>query len=139
MAKKQKVNKSQAVRDYLKVHAGAMSSEIAAALTKKGIKITPSHVANIKSKIKRTRIAKKAANKQVAAKAAAPAVVEKPTKAANTITVDQVRKVAQTIKTLGGYQRVTEVLEVIRELGGVKKFKDLAEAISATETDAIPF
>lgn len=139
MAKKQKVNKSQAVRDYLKVHAGARSSEIAAALTKKGIKITPSYISNLKSKIKRTRTAKKAAKKQMAVEAAAPAVVEKPTKAANTITLDQVRKVAQTMKTLGGYQRVTEVLEAIRELGGVKKFKDLAEAISATETDAIPF
>ena len=58
MAKKSKVNKTQAVRDYLKVHARAMSSEIAAALTKKGIKIMPRHVANIKSKINRTRSAK---------------------------------------------------------------------------------
>ena len=39
MAKKQKVNKTQAVRDYLKAHSGAKSSEIAEALTKKGIKI----------------------------------------------------------------------------------------------------
>ena len=32
MAKKQKVNKTQAVRDYLKAHPKAMSGEIAAAL-----------------------------------------------------------------------------------------------------------
>jgi hypothetical protein len=36
-------------------------------------------------------------------------------------------------------QRMTEVLEVIKELGGMKKFKDLAEAMSATSTDDIPF
>jgi len=36
---------------------------------------------------------------------------------------------------LGGYQRVTEVLAVIKEMGGVKKFRDLAEAMTATETD----
>ena len=69
---------------------------------------------------------------------AAPATVA-PAKPTNggTITLDQVKKVAQTIKTLGGFQRVTEVLEVIKELGGVKKFKDLAEAMSvpATVTD----
>ena len=69
----------------------------------------------------------------------APAVVEKPTTNGGTITLEQVKKVAQTIKTIGGYQRVLEVLEVIKELGGVKKFKDLAEAMTATETDAIPF
>ena len=65
--------------------------------------------------------------------------MEKPTKAGATVTLEHVKKVAQTIKTLGGYKRVTEVLEVIKELGGVKKFKELAEAMSVTETDAIPF
>jgi hypothetical protein len=86
----------------------------------------------------------------VAAAPAAPAVVEKPAKPATnggTITLEQVKKVAQTVKTLGGLQRVTEVLAVIKEMGGVKKFKDLAEAMTATgtegttvtSTDAIPF
>ena len=83
---------------------------------------------------------------KVTAPAAAPtpavsAVVEKPTKRADTITLDQIKKVAQTVKTLGGVQRMTEVLEVIKELGGVKKFKELAEAMTttATSTDDIPF
>src|SRR5271157_5243159 len=53
----------------------------------------------------------------------APAAVERPTKPNDTITLEQVKKVAQTVKTLGGLQRATEVLEVIRELGGAKKFK----------------
>ena len=39
MARKHKVNKPQAVRDYLKTHPKAMSGEIAAALTKQGIKV----------------------------------------------------------------------------------------------------
>jgi hypothetical protein len=71
--------------------------------------------------------------------AAAPAVVEKPATNGGTITLDQVKKVACTVKTIGGYQRVTEVLDVIKELGGVKKFKDLAEAMSVPSTDDIPF
>ena len=71
---------------------------------------------------------------------AAPAVVEKPTKPADTITLDHVKKVAQTVKVIGGLPRVLEVLDVIKELGGVKKFKDLAEAMTATDsTDDIPF
>ena len=59
MAKKRKVNKSQAVRDYLKTHPQAKSWEIAAALNKKGIKITPSHVANLKTTLNKARTAKK--------------------------------------------------------------------------------
>ena len=139
MGKKQKVNKTQAVRDYLKDHPNAKSGEIAAALKKRGIKITPSHVSSIKTKSKKARTVKRAAKQKVVVEASTPAAVEKPTKAGDTITLDQVKKVAQTIETVGGFQRVTEVLEVIRELGGVRKFKDLAEAMSATETDAIPY
>jgi hypothetical protein len=137
MAKKPKVNKTQAVKDYLKGHPKAVSSQIAAALTKRGIKITPSYVANIKTTINKTRTAKTAAKRRAKAVAAAPAAVDKTP--ADTITLEQVRKVAQTIKTLGGYNGLTEMLEVIKELGGVKKFKDLAEAMTVTEADCVPF
>jgi uncharacterized Zn finger protein (UPF0148 family) len=66
-----------------------------------------------------------------------PAVVEKPMKAtADTITLEQVKRVAQAVKAMGGFQRMTEVLEVIKEAGGVKKFKELAEAMTVTATDA---
>ena len=135
---KPEVNKTQAVRDYLKDHSGAGPSEIPAASSKKGIKMSRSHVANIKTKLNKTGTAKKTAKKDAVVEAAAPAVVEKPTNG-GTITLEQVKKVAQTVKTLGGFQRVTEVLEVIKELGGVKKFKDLAEAMTATSTDDTPF
>ena len=65
MAKKQAVNKTQAVRDYLKARRGAMSGEIAAALNKQGIKIKPGHVANIKSQInKGPRRRKRPSSKQ---------------------------------------------------------------------------
>ena len=51
MAKKAPVNKAQSVRDYLKAHPSTANKEIAEALTKQGIKISPNHVANIKSKM----------------------------------------------------------------------------------------
>jgi len=139
MAKKQKVNKTQAVRDYLKTHPKAMSGEIAAALTKQGIKINPGHVANIKTQINKTRTAKKAAKKQAAVEAAVPAVVEKPTKAADTVTLEHVKAVALTVKAVGGSVCLYGLLALIKEVGGLKKFKDLLEAISGTATDAIPF
>ena len=139
MAKKLIVNKTQAVRDYLKDHPGAVSSEIAAALNKKGVKVTSSHVANIKTKINKARTAKKTAKQQAAVEVAAPATVEKPMKAANTVTLEQVKAVALTLKALGGSVRLYELLGLIKEVGGLKKFKDWLEAISGTETHSIPF
>ncbi len=140
MAKKPKISKTQAVRDYLKAHPGTMSKEIAAALTKQGIKINAGHVANIKTKINKEAATKRAAKKPAVAPVAAPAIVEKATNG-GTITLDQVKKVAHTVKMLGGFQCMTEVLAVIKDCGGVKKFKDLAEAMSvaATVTDEIPY
>jgi hypothetical protein len=139
MAKKQKVSKTQAVRDYLKAHPKAMSGEIAAALTKQGIKIKPGHVANIKSQINKARAEKKAAKKQAAVEAAAPAAVEQPAKAVVTVALEHVKAVALTVRVLGGSTRLYDLLGLIKDVGGLKKFKDLLEAISGTETDAIPF
>jgi hypothetical protein len=140
MPKKQKVNKTQAVRDYLKIHPKAMSKEIAAALTKHGIKINAGHVANIKTKINKERPAKKVAKPVAAVPASLVAAEpEKNGKAAATVTLEHVKAVALTVKTLGGSVRLYELLGLIKDVGGLKKFKDLLEAISGTETDPIPF
>jgi len=52
-----KVNKSAAVRDYLREHKKAMPKEIVAALKEKGIDVSPNMVSIIKaqSKVKRAR------------------------------------------------------------------------------------
>lgn len=145
-AKKEKVNKSQAVRDYVRANRKATNKEVAEALAKKGVKVTANYVATLKSKAKAKRKARKAkaatpaaAIAATPAPAAAPAAVaEKPAKPGDTITLEQIRKVAQTVKTIGGFDRLHEMLAVIKEVGGVKKFKDLLEAMAATEKDAIP-
>jgi len=137
MAKKLRLNKTQAVKDYLTDHPESKSSEIAAALTKKGVEITATYVANIKSTLNKATNGKNAAKKSAAPVEVAPAVVEKPTN--GTITLEQIKMVALTIKMVGGYDRLTELFDVIKELGGLKKFKDLAEAMTVPETDAIPY
>ncbi len=133
-----RVNKTQAVRDYLKAHSGATNGEVATALTEQGIDITARHVSAIKGKLKKASNGKKAA-KPAPEVAPAPVAVAKPATNGGTITLEQVKKIAHTIQTLGGIQRVTEVLEVIKEMGGVKKFKDLAEAMTVIDTNDIPF
>lgn len=71
MAEEQKVNKSQAVRDYLKANPGIGNTEVAASLTKSGITVSPNFVGTIRSNLKGKHAAKKAAK---AAKPAGPAV-----------------------------------------------------------------
>jgi hypothetical protein len=147
MAKQRRGEKTAAVSEYLDAHPGAGPKEIVEALAQQRIRITSAHVSNIKGKLLKSSNAKKAVKKPAVVEAAAPAPVEKPVKNGDTITLEQVKKVAATIKTLGGYQRVMEVLAVIKELGGMKKFRDLAEAMTVTlseatmvtDTDVIPF
>jgi arginine repressor len=137
MAKKQKVNKTQAVRDYLKENAKATNSEIAAALNKQGINLTANYVANIRTTIKKARTAKRAAKQQAAVEVAPEP--EKTVKASPTVTLEQVKAVAMTVKALGGYVQVNNLLATIKDVGGTRKFKDLLEAMAGTEADAIPF
>jgi hypothetical protein len=139
MAKKPKVNKTQAVKEYLKANPTAKNQAVADALAKKGITLSANYVATIKTQIKKTGNAKKAAKQQVAVEIALPAAVETAAKAAATVTLEHVKAVALTVKTLGGPARLSELLGLIKEVGGVKKFKDLLEAISGTEADASPF
>jgi len=131
MAKKT-INKTREVATYLKAHPKAMAKEISAVLGKKGIKIKPQHVSNIKSKLKMMRRARKVKAIE------SPAVLETtmPTTQSNgSLTVLHVRVVAETVKDIGGFKRLKELLEVIREVGGLKKFKDLLEAMAVTESD----
>jgi ribosomal protein L12E/L44/L45/RPP1/RPP2 len=140
MPKKQAANKSQAVRDYRKTHPQATNIEIAAVLTKQGIKVTPNYVATVKSKLKQRRLAKKSA----AAKAVAPAsptavAAEKPTRPGDAVTIEQIKAVGQMVKAAGGFGRFREMLDVIRQVGGLKRLRDLLDAMSVTDKDVVPF
>jgi hypothetical protein len=61
------------------------------------------------------------------------AVVDKPTKAADAITIAQVRAVAEMVTIVGGFDRCHELLGVIRDVGGLRRMKDLLEALAAAQ------
>ena len=61
------------------------------------------------------------------------AVVEKPTKAGDMITITQVKTVAEMVTSVGGFGRCHELLGVIRDVGGMKRMKDLLEALAAAQ------
>jgi len=81
MATKRSVNKTQAVRDYLKAHPAATNTEIATALNKRRIKITLGYVGNIRTKIYKT--------------------IVPPEKPPDRLTLEQLRIIAQAIKRYG--------------------------------------
>jgi len=56
----------------------------------------------------------------------APEPVAPVEKAANTVTVEQVKAVAQTIKAIGGFDRFNELLGLIREVEASSPFSSLA-------------
>jgi hypothetical protein len=59
MAKKNGVNKSQAVREYLKANRKAKNQEVVDALAKQGITTTANYVGNIKATFNKRRRAKR--------------------------------------------------------------------------------
>ena len=63
----------------------------------------------------------------------AKAVVEKPIKVADAITIAQVRAVAELVALVGGFDRCHELLGVIRDVGGLKRMKDLLDALAAAQ------
>ncbi len=77
--------------------------------------------------------------KAAPAPVAAPATAEKPTKNGDTVTLQQVKAVAQTVKAIGGFGHLNELLGLVREVGGLRKMKELIGAMSIPETDKTPF
>jgi hypothetical protein len=63
----------------------------------------------------------------------AKAVVNKPTKVGDVITIAQVRGVAELVTAVGGFDRCHEWLGVIHNVGGLRRMKDLLEALAAVQ------
>ncbi len=63
----------------------------------------------------------------------AKAVAAKPTRVGDTITIAQVKTVAELVTLVGGFDRCHELLTVIRDVGGLKRMKDLLDALAAAQ------
>ena len=94
MAITSKVDKLQAMLNYIKAHPGAMSSELAAAMSKRGIAITTDYAATITMQIRSTA-----------------AQLPKP---AEPLTLDQIKMLAQAIKRIR-VRSETEEVRAVRE------------------------
>jgi ribosomal protein S19 len=98
MAKKDGVNKSQAVRKYFKANRKAKNQEVVDALAKKGIAITPNYVGNIKA----THNKRRRAVRKVVAKGG--------------IGLPEVKAALAFLKVTGSVAAATQALKVAQEI-----------------------
>ena len=145
MAKKGSVNKTKAVMDYWNQHPKATAAEVAEAMKKQGVEITVNHIYGIRNKSKKKAGAKENGRCKATVQAAdgqsstTPAVSEKRSEPAGTITLEHIKAVSHSVKAMGGFARLNELLGVIKEVGGLRRFRDLVDAIAVTEADAVVF
>ncbi len=102
MAEQRKVNKTKVVREYLKAHPGVTNKEVAEALAKSGITISPNYVAGIKGKIKVRR-----GRRRQAVKAAV---------AQHHVGVPEIKAAFALLKLSGGFKAATVALAAAQEI-----------------------
>ena len=98
MAKNEKVNKSQAVREYLKANPKAKNQAVADALAKKGVALSANYVGNVKATHNRRR---RAARKVVAK---------------GGVGIPEVKAALAFLKVVGSVAAATKALAVAQEI-----------------------
>jgi hypothetical protein len=105
MAKKPSISKAQAVRDFLKAHPGTGNKEIAQTLGKQGMKISPNHVANIKSKMDVSKGKRKRRSKAASAMSSKTGV-----------DIHEIKAAFVLLKQCGGIESAKKALDAAREI-----------------------
>jgi len=104
------MNKTQAVKDYLKEHPGALPVAVSEALRAQGVDVDPKYVSNIKFKLGIKKRRKKAVAKDEEATPAAAAV------STDMISVAALQKAKKLIQELGGVQQAKQALTALGQL-----------------------
>ena len=95
---RRKVNKTQAIREAIAAAPGATPKEIAHSL--KLLKITPTYVSNIKSKMKETKKRKTSKTKKTSTK----------------VDLAELIKAKKMVDDLGGVEKAKEMLDALSKL-----------------------
>lgn len=109
--KKSGLNKSEAIRDYIKKNPQARNVDVVAALAKTGIKVPPSQVSTVRAKMSGPKRKKKAKGTQrkAAGKAGRPAASDQVSVAA----LIQARRFAAEV---GGVDEAISLLRTVEKL-----------------------
>jgi len=108
---KRKVNKTQAVKDFLAENPDATTKDVVAAMKKQRIVVSTNYVSTIKSKGKgKKKVAAK--KKAVAKKKAAP----KKKAADDRISLSALKEAKKLAATLGGIEQAKEAISALAQL-----------------------
>ncbi len=99
--KKKKVNKSQAIRDYLEKKKDAGPKEVIAALKKKGVKVSIGLVSNVKTNMSQGKGTKR-----------------KTRGGTKELGVSDLRAAAKLVKELGGAKAAKAAIDALAEFSG---------------------
>jgi len=103
---KAKVNRSQAIRDYLAKNAKASANEIKEALAKEGIQVSDSLISAVKYKKPKGKRGKKRGRPAGAASNGAA------------ISIDSLVAAKKMVDQLGGIEAAEKAIAVLKKLGG---------------------
>jgi len=107
---KRKVNKTQAVRDFLAENPDATTKDVVAAMNKQRITVSPNYVSTIKTNMK----AKGKGKKKVAAKKkAAP---KKQEAADDKISLSALKEAKKLAERLGGIEQAKQAISALAQL-----------------------
>ncbi|MGI9469975.1 MAG: hypothetical protein ACR2NZ_00495 [Rubripirellula sp.] len=123
MAKKKtaSVNKSQTIRDYSKSNPDQKPKQIAEALAKKGIKVSPQFVSTILSTSKKKTTTRKAGRPKGSKSRATSKTVTRRGRPAK----------KQATSTEVSLESLLKVKEVVSEMGGVENVRTALKALEA--------
>jgi arginine repressor len=111
-SKKSKVNKSQAIRDYVSAHRSASAKEVVASLAKKNVSVTAAMVANVKSK---AGLTKQRRGRKTSSKKKGTSRAEK----VGGLSVEMLIEAKRLIKKAGSASKAVQAIRAIEKLESV--------------------
>lgn len=119
-------NKSEAIRDYYAANPTAKPKDVAEALSKQGVTVTPAFVSTIRSTSKKKKVGKRGrpaatkAGRKSARKSARrggrPATTRRAVSASDEVSIDALLKVKRIVDEMGGVEDARNALSALEKL-----------------------
>ena len=113
-----KVNKSQAVRDYLALHPKATPKDVSAALKDQGLHVSSNYVSIVKFQLKKLKGKGKAKKAEAAADAPAKEKNAAARQARDKFSVETLLQAKKISESLGGVEAARQALAALSKLMG---------------------
>ena len=119
-------NKSKAIRDYYNAHPTAKPKEVAEALSKEGITVTPAFVSTIRSTSKKKKVSKRGrpstrqsarpSTRPSARRGGRPSTTRRAVSSPDEVSIDSLLKVKRIVDEMGGVEDARNALAALEKL-----------------------